>query len=313
MTQPVGDVLAGNTQRGTVFHQADVIDVRHLRTTHALVDPAHNVAQDALGVVVQFVLDLFRGPLRVHRQGDGQDVVHRGRCALGQFGLTGEYVNLVVMQCVQGGGGRRRHPGSVGAGQRVGDFLLQHGGHQVGHGPHAFTDLRTTLQASAQADIDVVVFVGRNPLLGFHVGLAYYRAGFHRGVNFVASAVQEAGVDKHHALAGGLDTGLEVDRGAALFVHDPDFERIAWQLEHVFDAAEQLVGERGLFSTVHLRLDDVHRAGAAVAARGLAVEAVDRRQAGEQAVEDAFRHFVAVFVEDRVDGHQVTHVAHEQQ
>ena len=64
---------------------------------------------------------------------------------------------------------------------------------------------------------------------------------------------------------------------------------------------------------MHLRFHDVHRTGAAVLAGVVAVEAVDRRQAGDQAVEDAFGHFVAVFIEDRVDGHQVAHVTHEQQ
>ena len=131
-------------------------------------------------------------------------------------------------------------------------------------------------------------------------------------MDLVAGTVEEAGVDKHHALAGRLDAGLEVDRGTALLVHDPDFQRVARQLQHVFDAAEQLVGERGFFRAVHLRLNDVHRTGAAVLAAVVAVEAVGRGEAGDQAVENAFRHFVAVFVEDRIDGHQVTHVAHEQ-
>ena len=132
-------------------------------------------------------------------------------------------------------------------------------------------------------------------------------------MNLVAGTVQKAGVDKHDALAGRFDARLEVDRRAALFVHDADFERITRQREHVFDAAEQLVGEGGFFSAVHFRFNDINRTRAAVFTRGLAVQAVHRGQAGEQTVEDAFRDFVTVFVEDRVDGHQVTHVTHEQQ
>ncbi len=54
--QPVGDVLAGNAQGGAVFHQADVVNVGHLGAAHALVDPAHHIAQNALGVVVQLLL-----------------------------------------------------------------------------------------------------------------------------------------------------------------------------------------------------------------------------------------------------------------
>src|ERR1700716_2037512 len=36
MQQPVGNVLAGNAQGGTIFHQADVVDIRHLRAADAL-------------------------------------------------------------------------------------------------------------------------------------------------------------------------------------------------------------------------------------------------------------------------------------
>ena len=40
-----------NAQRGAVFHEADVVDVGHFAAAHALVNPAHDVAQDALRVV----------------------------------------------------------------------------------------------------------------------------------------------------------------------------------------------------------------------------------------------------------------------
>src|SRR5690606_5318585 len=112
--------------------------------------------------------------------------------------------------------------------------------------------------------------------------------------------------------AGGLDAGLEVDGGAAFFVHDADLQRVALQAQHVFHASEQLVGEGDFFRTVHLRLDDVHRAGTGVLAAGVAVQVVDGDQAGDQAVHDAFRNFEAVLVDDRVVGHQVTDVADEQ-
>jgi uncharacterized membrane protein YgdD (TMEM256/DUF423 family) len=80
--QPVGHVLAADAQRRAVFHQADVVDVGHLGAAHALVDPAHHVAQDALGVVVQFLLLFGVAPLRLldhrHRQQAGQDGVALG-------------------------------------------------------------------------------------------------------------------------------------------------------------------------------------------------------------------------------------------
>ena len=57
--QPVGNVLRRDAQRRAILHQPDVVDVGDLGTAHALVDPAHHVAQDALAVVVQLLLDLL--------------------------------------------------------------------------------------------------------------------------------------------------------------------------------------------------------------------------------------------------------------
>ena len=56
--QPVGDVLARDAQGGSIFHQSDVVDVGYLGAAHALVHPAYDVAEDALGVVVELLLDL---------------------------------------------------------------------------------------------------------------------------------------------------------------------------------------------------------------------------------------------------------------
>ncbi len=58
VAEPVGDVLAGDAERGAVFHEADIVDVGDFRATDALVDPADDIAEDALGVVVEFLLDL---------------------------------------------------------------------------------------------------------------------------------------------------------------------------------------------------------------------------------------------------------------
>jgi hypothetical protein len=42
----------------------------------------------------------------------------------------------------------------------VANLLLQHGAHEVGHGPHALADLRLAAQAAAQAYQHVVLLVG---------------------------------------------------------------------------------------------------------------------------------------------------------
>ena len=56
--QPVGHMLGRDAQGGAILHQADVVDVGHLGTADALVDPAHHIAEQALGVVVELFGDL---------------------------------------------------------------------------------------------------------------------------------------------------------------------------------------------------------------------------------------------------------------
>src|SRR5690606_33387137 len=185
--QPVGNVLAGDTQGRAVFHQTDVVDVRYFGAAHALVNPAHHVTQDALGVVVQLFLDFLGGPVGVRRHGNGQDAVQVVVGVAFQTLLDVDHVDLVVVQGVQRGSGRRWYPGGVATGLHVTNLLLQHFSHQVGHGPHAFTDLGTTTQTALQADLNVVALVGRLPVSLFHVGLAHYGASLHASVDFVAS------------------------------------------------------------------------------------------------------------------------------
>src|SRR5690606_25118718 len=59
--------------------------------------------------------------------------------------------------------------------------------------------------------------------------------------------------------------------------------------------------------------DDIHTAGTAVGAGGIAFQVVQGNQAGEQAIHDAFGQLVALFVQNRRVGHQVANVAHKQQ
>lgn len=73
VVQPVGDVLAGNAAGGAIFHQTDVMDVGHLGTAHALFNPAHDIAKDALRVVLDLG-DLLRiGPAPIGGQRNVQE------------------------------------------------------------------------------------------------------------------------------------------------------------------------------------------------------------------------------------------------
>ena len=250
-------MLAGDTAGGAVFHQGDIVDVGHFGAAYALVDPAHYVAEDALAVVVQFLPDFRFAPGGIGFHRDGEDVVQRGAGTGFQRFLFREYVDPVVVQGVQHGGGGRGHPSAVGAGVGVVDLGFHHPGHGLGHGPHAFADLGVAGQAAGEADVDVPVFVGADPGLAFHVGLALHGAGFHGGVNLVAGAVQEAGVDEDDPVGGLADAFLEVDGGAAFLVHDADLDGQRLHAQGALHPREQFHGERDFPGAVHLRFDDV--------------------------------------------------------
>ena len=86
----------------------------HLRIGRdTVVQPAHHVAQNALGVVVQFGLLVGIGPIRSGSHGDLQQVVEdawAGLLVVGffQFLLYVADQQLVVVQGVQGGTGSTR-------------------------------------------------------------------------------------------------------------------------------------------------------------------------------------------------------------
>src|SRR5688572_25853447 len=108
--EPVGDMLRGDPARGAVFHEGDAVDVGNLRAPHALVDPAHDVAEDALHVVVDLGAALVGGPVRVGRDRNRQQVVEAGPCLPDQCVLLLAHVDPVVVGGVQRGRGRRGHP-----------------------------------------------------------------------------------------------------------------------------------------------------------------------------------------------------------
>jgi hypothetical protein len=118
------------------------------------------------------------------------------------------------------------------------DLLLQHRGHHVGAWPTCPCRSAHGRQAAFQPDIDVLVLVGRDPGLPLDEILAGNRAGLHRGVDLVAGAVEEAGVDEGHPVLRRADAFLEVDRGAALLVHDAELHGVALQAQHLLDRRE---------------------------------------------------------------------------
>ena len=193
------------------------------------------------------------------------------------------------------------------------DLCSEHVRHQIGHGPHAFADLCFALQAAGEAYVDVPVFVGVDPRLALHGAFRRDGAGFHAGVDLITCAVEEAGIDKHHALAGTVNALGEVHCGAALFVHDADLERIARQSEQVLNSSKQRYRQADFVGAVHFRFHDIHRAGSRVLLRALAAEVMERTECREQTVHEPLRDFLALGIENRGVGHEVADVSDEQQ
>ncbi len=141
------------------------------------------------------------------------------------------------------------------------NLLLQHRVHQVWHRPHPFANLGIPGQTTGQTGIDVPVFIGADPRRAFHVGFADHRAGIHRGVDFIARAVQEAGIDKRDPVTGRADTFLQIDSRATLLIHDADLHRVQRQPQCLLDHREGFIGKCNFFRAMHLGLDDINRPG----------------------------------------------------
>jgi hypothetical protein len=109
------------------------------------------------------------------------------------------------------------------------NLRAQHVGHAIGHGPHALADLRPAGKTHRKADLHVALLVVADPGLGLHLFLGQHGAGFHAGVDLVAGAVEEAGVDEHDAVPRGGDAGGQIGAGAALFIHHAHLHGVAGQ------------------------------------------------------------------------------------
>ena len=145
-----------------------------------------------------------------------------------------------------------------------------------------------------EANGDVARFVSAEPVRTLHRAFAHHRASAHRGVNFITRAIEEAGVDEDNPVLHRLDTGAEVGRRAALFIHDADLDRVAFQAKQVLNRIEKVVGKGAFLRPVHLGLHNVDAAvlGVAIFCVTLDIQSADR--AGENRVHDAFGNLATV-------------------
>ena len=220
---------------------------------------------------------------------------------------------MVIVDRVERGRGRRRHPGGIRAGLRMGDLCPDHLAHLVRHRPHPFADLGLPPKSRLDADVHVPVFVSLDPRLSFDLFLRQHGAELHTGVDFVAGPIQETGVDKNHPLLCRSDAFLQVDGGAALFVHNADFECVPLQTQSLFHPCEQLHCGRDFFRSVEFRLDDVDAALFAVGAFAFTLEVMDSGKHRDHRVEEAFRDFLPIGRGHGIGIHMDPDIAGEQQ
>jgi len=239
--QPVGDMLARYPQSRAVFHQADVVDIGRLGAADALIDPAHDVTEYALDVVVEFLANGVRREVR-GRKRRRQQIARAGWRARLQRRLPGKHIHVMVVQGVQGRRCRRGDPCGVGPGHGMSDLLGDHVGHAVRRSPNALADLRPAGQTAGKIHIDIVVLMGIDSCGVAHFALADDRTSLEGGMNFVAGAIQEAGIDEDDAFARGMDAVGAVEAGAPFLVHDPDLDRVAGEAGHVLHAREDVAG-----------------------------------------------------------------------
>ena len=246
-------------------------------------------------------------------QGNGQQFVERRNAISCDLFLPVENIDPVIVDRVQRCRGRARYPGGIGAGHRMTDFLLHHVGHHIGRGPHALADLCLAGHAASQTDGDIALLIGGDPVALLDIALGQHRARLHRCVDFVAGAVEEAGVYEHDPVLHRMDTGREVGRRPALFVHHTDLDGVAVEDKQVLHRIEQIIGKAAFLRPVHFRLHDIDRSGAAVAQFAQSLNIVHRDQAGENTVKQSFRRFRPVGQQDCGVAHQMADIADKHQ
>ena len=212
---------------------------------------------------------------------------------------------------MQGRRRRRWYPSAIRTGLWMADLGHQHIGHPVGHRPHAFADLRASLQTTRQTDIDVAILIGFDPARVLHFALGQHRARLHRGVDFITCPVKEPGIDERHPRFRRAYTLLEVGTRAPFLVHDTQLYGIGRQPQSTLNMGENLVGKGDFFRPVHLRLHDIDAARHRIAA--VARQIVHRNHRGDHRVHQPFADLQTVAVQHCRVRHQMPHIADQHQ
>ena len=170
-----------------------------LEQPDALIDPAHHIAENALGIVVELVLDFLAVPVRTFGANGMARISSRLAVSrVCQLLLDLGHIDLVIVLAC-----------SVAA---VGDGTQAVLAPAFGW-PIFCSSMSAIRSGIAHMPLPIWACPGRphsSPISTFqsligvdpggclHVGLADHRTGFHGGVNLVAGTIKEAGIDEEH-------------------------------------------------------------------------------------------------------------------
>ena len=73
------------------------MNIGHFRAPHTLVNPTHHITQNTLRIIVQFLLNIIRTPLRMGFDRHGQDCVQWRALPRFQIILHGFHIHAVIV------------------------------------------------------------------------------------------------------------------------------------------------------------------------------------------------------------------------
>ena len=127
------------------------------------------------------------------------------------------------MQSMQSCCSGRWHPSTVCSSFRMHCFCFIHIQHFIRHWPHPLPYLCFSFESSFQSSIYIPIFISSYPWLLFHFRFLNKWSSLHACMNFIASSIQKASIDKYHSVFRNLDAFFQVNRRSSFFIHDAYF------------------------------------------------------------------------------------------
>ena len=241
--------------------------VGHFRAADAEINPAHDIAQDALRVVVELGLAIcgIRAQFGRRERSPGSGCPPAGpgtrlitRPARSRRPLRDNAVHVMWPRSVKVPR-RYSHRPSMRA------LVLEHLRHAVRHRPHALADLRASRQAARNAHIDIVTLVGVQPDGLLQVSPCAARPGFHEV--WISSPVRSRKpvlMNTTRSRTARMHSArlTVVLRSSSII---PIFRVLPGQAPGAPPLRRTVARKRHLIGPVHLGFDDVDRARARVA------------------------------------------------